>query len=857
MSDIDIEHALEELSLNEKVSLLSGVDGWHTAAIPRLGIPQIRMSDGPNGVRGTRFFNGVPAACLPCATALGASFDTDLIFSLGKLLGAECKAKGAHVLLGPTINIQRGPLGGRGFESFSEDPVLSGSLAASYCLGVQTENIIPTPKHLVCNDQEHERVAVSALVTERALREIYLLPFQLAIIGANPGALMTSYNKVNGCHASESPDLLQNVVRKEWNYKGLIMSDWFGTYSVSEAVNAGLDLEMPGPTRFRGPGLVHAITSNKVSERTINDRVRSMLEMIKLTASSRIPENALEVQRNLPEDQALLRRAASESIVLLKNDGHILPLDPAKKTLVIGPNANIAAYCGGGSAALPGYYAVTPLEGISSSCTGGVTFTQGVYGHKELPLLGSQLKTEDGRTGYTFSVFTDPSTKKDRNPVDKLHMTSSSAFLMDYKHPEIHSDLYYITMEGIFEPSESGVYDFGLTVAGTGELFIDGELVVDNKTTQRQGTSFFGIGTPEERGSKYLEANHQYKILVDYGTAPTSNLKLHGVVSFGPGGVRVGGCRRIDAERSIQEAVSLAKTAEQVIVFVGLSGEWESEGFDRPHMGLPPLSDELVEKVLAVQPNAVVVVQSGTPVSMPWARDTKALLHAWYGGNETGNGIADVIFGDVNPSGKLPLTFPEFIEQNPTYLSYRSERGRVLYGEDIYVGYRYYEKTKVKPLFPFGYGLSYTNFRLSDISISQPLESLNKIKEEVLEVSVSVENTGPCGGAETAQVYISPPSNSSVARPIRELKGFKKIRLETGEKQEILISIPLALATSFWDESHSAWLSEAGKYTVIVVGTGDQNSLSGTFEVTRTRKWNGLFGPGVHAPSLHVNGNGN
>jgi beta-glucosidase len=374
-----------------------------------------------------------------------------------------------------------------------------------------------------------------------------------------------------------------------------------------------------------------------------------MLEMIKLTASSRIPENALEVQRNLPEDQALLRRAASESIVLLKNDGHILPLDPAKKTLVIGPNANIAAYCGGGSAALPGYYAVTPLEGISSSCTGGVTFTQGVYGHKELPLLGSQLKTEDGRTGYTFSVFTDPSTKKDRNPVDKLHMTSSSAFLMDYKHPEIHSDLYYVTMEGIFEPSESGMYDFGLTVAGTGELFIDGELVVDNKTTQRQGTSFFGIGTPEERGSKYLEANHQYKILVDYGTAPTSNLKLHGVVSFGPGGVRVGGCRRIDAERSIQEAVSLAKTAEQVIVFVGLSGEWESEGFDRPHMGLPPLSDELVEKVLAVQPNAVVVVQSGTPVSMPWARDTKALLHAWYGGNETGNGIADVIFGDVNP----------------------------------------------------------------------------------------------------------------------------------------------------------------------------------------------------------------
>lgn len=418
---------------------------------------------------------------------------------------------------------------------------------------------------------------------------------------------------------------------------------------MSEAVNAGLDLEMPGPSRFRGPGLVHAITSNKVSERTINDRVRTVLKLVKQTESSNIPENAAEVQRNLPEDRALLRRAAAESIVLLKNDDQILPFDSTKRTLVIGPNANIAAYCGGGSAALPGYYTITPLEGISSSCTGGVSFSQGLYGHKELPLLGEQLKTEDGRDGYTFSVFTEPSSEKNRKAVDVLHMKSSSAFLMDYKHPEVHSDLYYITMDGIFEPSESGIYDFGLTVAGTGELFIDGEKIVDNKSNQRQGTSFFGIGTPEERGWKYLEANKRYKVMVEYGTAPTSNLKLHGVVSFGPGGLRVGGCKRIDAERAIQESVDLAATFDQVVVCVGLSGEWESEGFDRPHMDLPPISDELVQRVLAVQPKAAVVVQSGTTVTMPWAREAKALLHAWYGGNETGNGIADVIFGDVNP----------------------------------------------------------------------------------------------------------------------------------------------------------------------------------------------------------------
>ncbi|KAL2865314.1 beta-glucosidase H [Aspergillus lucknowensis] len=837
MADIDIDHALSELTLNEKVDLLSGVDGWHTKVIPRLGIPAIRMSDGPNGVRGTRFFNGVPSACLPCGTALGATFDPDLLRDLGRLLGRECHAKGAHVLLGPTINIQRGPLGGRGFESFSEDPVLSGLLAASYCRGVQDEKIIPTPKHLVCNDQEHERVAVSAVVTERALREVYMLPFQLAVSEANPGALMTSYNKVNGCHASESADLLQGIVRKEWGYDGLIVSDWFGTYSGTEAINAGLDLEMPGPTRFRGPGLVHAVTSNKVSHSTLDARVRKVLEMINRTRASEIPEDAPEFIRDKPEDRALLRRAASESIVLLKNDEQILPFDSTKRTLVIGPNANIATYCGGGSAALAAYYAVTPLEGVRGKCTGDVIFTQGAYGHKELPLLGSQMKTEDGKTGYIFKVFTEPATNTSRKPVDVLHMTSSSAFLMDYMHPQVAGDLYYVTMEGIFEPDASGLYDFGLTVAGTGELFIDGQLVVDNKTNQRQGTSFFGIGTPEERGSKYLEAGRSYRILVEYGTAPTSNLKLHGVVSFGPGGLRVGGCRRIDREQAIQDAVDLAASVDQVVVCVGLSGEWESEGFDRPHMDLPPGSDELVERVLAAQPNAAVVVQSGTPVTMPWVHKTKALLHAWYGGNETGNGIADVLFGDVSPSGKLPLSFPEELRHNPSFLSFRSENGRVLYSEDVYVGYRYYDKTGQRPLFPFGYGLSYTAFSLSQLVVSNL--SSEDIKHEAVEIVVSVSNTGLRAGAEALQIYISPPSSPRVSRPVRELKGAKKVFVAPGETKREAFRIPTTLATSYWDESESCWRSEQGVYGVTVVGTGVDNSLSTTFTLEKTRSWIG------------------
>lgn len=859
-SQIDIEAVLEQLSLDEKVALLAGIDGWHTKAVPRLGVPSVRMSDGPNGVRGTRFFNGVPAACLPCETALGATFDQELVRELGQLLGQESKAKGAHVLLGPTINIQRGPLGGRGFESFSEDPVLSGTLAARYCEGVQSENIVPTPKHLVCNDQEHARVAVNAIVTERALREIYLLPFQLALGQANPGALMTSYNKLNGTHASEHPRLLQDIVRREWGYDGLIVSDWFGTYSVSDAVNAGLDLEMPGMSHFRGPALIHAITSNKTKEFTIDERVRSVLKMVNLTQHANIPEFAPEHMRNTPETSALLRRAAAESVVLLKNTDQVLPLDARKRTLVLGPNANIATYCGGGSAALPAYYTTTPLQGIrgKSESPDLVFFTQGAYGHKELPLLGELLRTDDGRVGYTFRVYTESLEQNaKREAVDELHMTSSSAFLMDYMHPKVKGDTYYVTMDGTFVPEETALYDFGLTVAGTGLLYVDGQLVVDNKTNQRQGTSFFGIGTPEERGAIHLTAGQSYKIHVDYGTAPTSNLKVKNVVSFGPGGLRLGGAKRIDPTEGIDEAVKLASDTDrfdQVVVCVGLNGDWESEGFDRPHMDLPAGSDDLVKRVLAARPDTVVVVQSGTPVTMPWASEAKGLLQAWYGGNEAGNGIADVLFGDVNPAAKLPLSFPETLAQNPSYLNYRSEGGRVLYGEDVYVGYRYYDATGVAPLFRFGHGLSYTSFASKDLSVSV---SDGAIKSSAINLSVSVSNTGDRAGAEVLQVYVSPPATSSVRRPPRELKAFHKVAaLAPGETRSVTLPpVSLALATSFWDENRDAWLSEAGEYTVHIVGTGSSNTVSQTFTVDKSRWWTGLHGK-VEAATNGVTANG-
>ncbi|OOQ83962.1 putative beta-glucosidase I [Penicillium brasilianum] len=839
MAPIDVEKTIEELTLGEKVALTAGRDFWHTTPIPRLNIPSLRMSDGPNGVRGTRFFNGIPAACFPCATALGATWDTELLAQIGSLMGEEAIAKGTHVILGPTINIQRSPLGGRGFESFSEDGVLSGTLAGHMCKGMQEKGVAATLKHFVCNDQEHERMAVNSIVTERALREIYLLPFQLAMRICRSACIMTAYNKINGTHVSENKAIIDDILRKEWGWDGLIMSDWFGTYTTSDAINAGLDIEMPGKTRWRGEALAHAVSSNKVPQFKLDERVRNVLNLVNRVDAAGIPEGAEEKALNRPEDQALMRRAAAESVVLLKNEGDALPLKKDGSVLVIGPNAKIASYCGGGSASLAPYYTVSPFDGVAAKSQGEVKYVQGVYSHKELPLLGPLLKTEDGKTGFTFKVYNEPHGADDRTLVDELHLVSSMGFLMDYINPKIKSMTFYVDMEGYFTPEEDGLYDFGVTVVGTGRLLVDGEVVVDNTKNQKQGSAFFGTATIEELGVKELKAGQTYKIVFEFGSAPTSDLDTRGIVVFGPGGFRFGATRRVSQDELISKAVEQAKEAEQVIIFAGLTSEWETEGYDRDHMDLPPGSDDLISRVLAVNPNAVVVIQSGTPVTMPWANEARALVQAWFGGNECGNGIADVLYGDVNPSAKLPLTFPRRLQDNPSYVNFRSERGRVLYGEDIYVGYRFFEKSDVTPAFPFGHGLSYTTFTRSDLQISTVPEEAKYIESgEPITATVTVTNTGSIAGAEIVQLWVVPPK-TDVNRPLRELKAFKKVFLQPGESKTVELVVEKKIATSWWDEQREQWISEKGRYQVSVTGTGAEE-LQGEFEVGKTRFWLGL-----------------
>ncbi|KAH7360702.1 hypothetical protein BKA65DRAFT_547415 [Rhexocercosporidium sp. MPI-PUGE-AT-0058] len=829
MADFDLEQVLGSLTLDEKVSLLTGHDFWHTTPINRLGVPSIRLSDGPNGVRGPTFFDSVPAACIPCGTAIGATFDPDLVQKVGRLLGDEAKAKGAHVILGPTINILRSPLGGRGFESYSEDPLLSGVLAGAYCAGVKERGIVPTLKHFVCNDQEHERMAYDAIVTQRALREIYLLPFQIAIKASQPQAIMTAYNKSNGVHLSEDDRILKAILRDDWGWEGLLMSDWFGTYSTTRAIEAGLDLEMPGPSKWRGAALLHSILANKVKISVLDERVRAVLRLVKQTAGSGVPQNAPQKTLDRPEDREFLRRVAAESIVLLKNEESILPLSKEKKILVIGPNSKIATISGGGSASLHAYYGVTPFEGITAQAS-DVEFVQAIYSHQFLPLLGQFLVNTKGDPGFTFHVYNDPPEAENRELVETRHLKDANCFFLDYDHPK-KNELWYGDAEGTFVPEEDGLYDFGLAVQGTAKLYVDGKLLVENFENQKIGSSFFGSGTIEEIGSVEMKAGQSYKILINWGCSKTSEIKSGGVVDFGQGGLRFGVAKRLDVVEGIKEAVEKARLAEQVILFAGLSAEWESEGQDRPTMDLPPHSDELISRVLDANANTVVVIQSGTPVTMPWIHRAKSVLQAWYGGDETGNGIADVVYGVVNPSGKLPLSMPHSIEDNPAFLNYRSEGGRTLYGEDVYIGYRYYEKVRKPPLFSFGHGLSYTTFEISDLKITG-----GETGEAT--VSVKVNNTGARDGAEVIQVYVS-QTKPRINRPIKELKAFQKVFVKAGEEAMVDIKIDVVRATSFWDENVEKWCSDSSDYQIVVGNSGaaDANFLRGDLSVGKTTFW--------------------
>lgn len=848
---LDVQDVLSKLTLAEKVSLLAGKDMWHTVPIPRLGIPSLRVSDGPNGVRGTRFFEGIPSSCFPSATGLASSFDTTLLHRVGRAIGIEAKAKGSHMLLGPTINIHRSPLGGRGFESYSEDPLLSGLLARAYVAGLQEEGVSGTIKHYVANDQEFERMSMSSEVAPRPLREIYLRPFELVLRPgpSNPDpswAVMTSYNRLNGLHCSENPFLLTKVLREEWGWKGMVMSDWFGTYSAAESVRAGLDLEMPGPAVARGSVLDRALSSEKAFERNVNDRVRNILELINRVQGSGIPEDAHEELVDTPEVRSLLRETAASAVVLLKNTSSLLPFSSSsgiKSIAVIGPDAKNAVVSGGGSAALRPSYAITPFDAILEGAkealgldADSVKYARGGNAHKWAPLFGSELKRKDGKPGVDCRWFNEDPVKNDEaKPVLLSTSATTNMFLQDGLDLSTGLNVdCWAEIGGTYTPEQASNYEFGLASCGYADLYVDGKKVVDNSTNPQPGELFFNSGSLEETGTIVLEGGKSYDLLVRYRYVRAGGQSAGSLAPDHRGGVRFGVAPSKTTEEFIEEAVSVAKSVDAVVLIVGLNGDFESEAYDRPDMKLAATSDLLAAAVLKANPKTVVVVQSGTPVEMPWANEASGILQAFYGGNAVGYGIADVVFGKVNPSSRLPLTFPVRLEDNPSFLNFPGENGKVYYAEGIYVGYRHYQASRKATLFPFGYGLSYTEFKYSDAKLSS-----KTIKPEgTIDVSVTITNTGKLAGREVAQFYVT-DVKSSLQRPPKELKAFAKTKvLEPGASATITVTLD-RVSLGFFDDHRDVgkWVAEKGAFKVFAGSSSEDEQAVLDFELTETFSW--------------------
>ncbi len=819
---------LDQMTLQEKVSMLAGASMWYTVAIERLGIPALKVTDGPNGARGEgNFSDGVKAACFPAEISLASTWNTELVQRVGQALGQETKTKGAQVLLGPTVNIHRSPLNGRNFESFSEDPFLSSRLAVAYITGVQSQGVGTAVKHYVCNDSEFERNSISSEVGERALREIYLPAFQAAVQEAQAWSVMSAYNKINGTFASENPYTLQDILRKEWGFAGIVMSDWFGTQSTTPSVNAGLDLEMPGPSIWRGEKVLKAIENGEIDVATIDESVRRLLLLITKAGLFEHPERVPEQALNLPEHQALAREAAAEGIVLLKNERDILPLQSEKLTslAIIGPNAKTARIMAGGSAQVNAYYAISPFEGIVARAGDAVKigYELGCTNHKMLPLPDLDLlQAREGAAerGLMATYFD----SADFSGVASLTVVTETTDLSWFGQPPapVNAQRFSVRCSGLFTPRETGPYTFGLSSAGLSRLSIDRQEIVDNWTRQTPGQTYFGMGSTEVTSTIDLVAGQDYALTLEYTKG--ENVPISGV--------RMGCLPPLPAD-AIERAVALAATSDVALVCVGLSGEWESESFDRPDMELVGEQVALIEKVAAVNKNTVVVLNTGSPITMSWLDQVAAVVQAWYPGQECGNGLADVLFGVTNPSGKLPQTFPVRLEDNPAYINYPGENGRVHYGEGLFVGYRYYDKKKVAPLFPFGFGLSYTTFVYDALQVSA--QEIGP--DDTLEVRVDITNTGSVVGKEIVQLYIRDVA-ASLHRPEKELKAFAKVQLEPGERKTVMLSIKRD-ALAYYDDLACEWIAEAGEFELLIGASAQDIRATATFTLTATSHFGG------------------
>jgi beta-glucosidase len=804
-------------------------------AIPSKGVPAFKLSDGPNGARGEDFKSGPTAACFPAATCVGATWDPALAGKIGSALAEETETKGARTILAPTLCIHRHPLGGRNFESFSEDPLLTGKMGIQFVNGVQAHGVSATMKHFVGNEQETDRQTVDENIGERALREIYLKPFEMTVKESSPWAVMTGYNSVNGQHADMNDFTLRQVLRGEWGWDGLVMSDWGGVNSTGASIKAGLDLEMPGPTAWRSPEAVRkAINAGEITDKDVDDRTMAILKYLKKLRYFEDPTIPRERAINRPEHQALIRDVASKGIVLLKNEGNILPLPKSKvkgKTIALLGQAKTSFAHGGGSASLNAHYKVTPWDALSEAWGDDVKllYARGAHTFRTLPAMFDGVTGLDGTPGFTYKLV------EPGNPTPikiKQGFTGDVNPVNDFSTAHCH-----VSLEGTLTVPESG--DYYMTLSGTGPcaLLIDGKVIHEQLDNTADSMAFLFGSEACEEVKVYLEDGRPYSVDVE-AEPPVKHEGVNLGCLGGNTGVRVGFMSgRLHDQDLLGEAIDAAKEADIAIVFTGNEPIWESEGQDQVSFHLPKdgSQDRLVTAVSEINRNTIVVNSTGVAVAMPWLNKIQSLVHTWFAGQEAGNSIADVITGRQNPEGHLTCTFPRKIEDCPAYGNFPGEvvngpgttNRLVTYNEGVFVGYRHFDRVSAdKVNFPFGFGLSYTNFTFSDLKVREAGDDYA--------IGVSVTNTGKVAGGVAVQVYFG-AVEQNYENPLKVLVAFSKVRLNPGETATAVLPVK-SRDLAFYDEVQGQWVVKEGRYNFMVGKNAQEVVLKKQVRVSQ-RTW--------------------
>ena len=819
-----VDAIVQKMTLEEKIDYIGGT-GFAVRAVPRLNLPAFEMSDGPYGVRSNA---GFPSTTYVAGIGLAATWNRDLATRVGEGIGRDARARGIHYMLGPGVNIYRSPRNGRNFEYFGEDPFLAANMTVGYITGMQTQGVSATVKHFMGNNSEFLRHDSDSIIDERTMREIYLPTFESAVRKANVGSIMNSYNLTNGQHMTQNGYLNIDIARKEWGFKGVMMSDWVATYDAVAAANGGLDLEMPTGAFMNRKNLLPAIQNGQVKEATIDEKVRNILGNAARFGWLDRTQTDTSISFFNAKNQAVALDTARESMVLLKNDNKILPLNKSQihSILVVGPNAFPGVPVGGGSARAIPFHTVSALEGIGAYLGSGVT----TFYDRGVPTISEAARTTDfvtelqnGKPGLRFESFQNGDLSG--TPVSTAvaaHINyaginwesfmddpAAAAALFESKASHEVSRRW----SGYYKADQAGKYIVALQGAGEGtgnRVYVDDKLIIDNW--------------------KIVRAFQPHVLL------PLS-AGLHKIVVEDARHSPVGGRLRfaiVDQSKVVSaRAKELAAKADVVVITAGFDAESESEGGDRT-FELPFGQNELIREVAAANKKTIVTVTSGGNVdSQEWVDRIPAFIAAWYSGQEGGTALAEVLFGDVNPSGHLPVTFERKAEDNPTYANYYPEEGskRVIYREGIFVGYRGYEHNHTQPLYPFGYGLSYTTFKFSNLSV--------KPDASHAAVTFDITNTGDRAGADVAQVYVS-DGHTKVDRPAKELKGFEKVSLQPGETKHVSIDLD-SRAFAWYDTDAKKWSITPGKFGILVGDSSASLDLKGSVEVTKEAATTAIF----------------